>query len=145
MTISDWIASLALIAAIISAAIALYALREAKRSNQVALLSRREIIYDAFKVLVTEALCQGASLKPETVQEFEVHADSASKYLPREIAEEVSTFYEDCETIAWVRTLTAPVDETYLARASRAGASVHANALRIQNRLLALIRRATAA
>jgi hypothetical protein len=145
MTTSDWIASLALLAAIASAAIALYALRETRRSNQVALLARREVIYDAFKVLASEALGQGSSLKAETVQRFEVHADSASKYLPREIADEVSSFYEDCGTIVWVRTLTSPVDETYLERASRAAASVHFNALRIQNRLLALIHRATAA
>lgn len=145
MSTSDWIALLALVAAIASVAIAVYALRETRRSNQVALLSRRETIYDAFKVLATEALCRGASLNAESVRAFEVHADSAAKYLPREIAEEVSEFYQDCETIVWVQTLTAPVDETYLARASRAAASVHASALRIQDRLLALIHRATAA
>lgn len=145
MSTSDWIPSLALVTAIGSAVIAVYALRETRRATEVALLARRETIYDAFRVLATEALCQGESLKAEQVHSFESHADSANKYLPRDMAEEVDTFFANCQTLVWVRTLTEPVDETYVLRAKRAAEEVHDNALRIQEKLLALIHRATAA
>jgi hypothetical protein len=87
---SDWISLCALACAVLSAAIALYALRGSRRANAVELLDRRVLIYNAFKRLATEALCRGAMLSADELEALEPHARAAEVHLPEPLAAEVT-------------------------------------------------------
>ncbi len=145
MSTSDWIAICALTVAAVSAAISLYALRETRRANRLALLDRRVAIYEAFKCLAAEAICQDEMLSSEQLHAFEPHAKAAVLYLPTQLAAEIAAFYEDCGTVVWARGLRQPADGEYVLKSKRAAERIHQNALGIQDRLLALVRHATAA
>lgn len=145
MSTTNWIAVCALAVAGLSAAISIYALRETRRANRLVLLDRRVAIYDAFKCLAIAALCEGEMLSAEELHAFEPHAKAAELHLPSQLAAEVAAFYEDCGTVVWARDLCQPADYEYVLKSKRAAERIHQNALGIQNRLLALVRRATAA
>ena len=127
----------------LATAIALLALREARKNNRIALLAHRVAIYEGFRKLGLDALCQGPSLEEDSVQRFSEHATAASVYLPRDLAGEVSQFYEDCERVVWVRTLKKPVDEECVQRGAAAYERVRRSALAIEEKLLKLVREAT--
>jgi len=143
MTTFDPIALFALFVAVASAVVSVFAFRESRRANRIALVARQAPIFDAFRTLAHQALIQGPGLQEEVVAAFASHLSGVEKFLPAQLAVDIAAFHQDCERVVWVRTLMQPVDPAYLEQASAAGRRVHQTALGLEQRFLSLIREAT--
>ncbi len=143
MSFTDAIAAAALIASLLSVAISVRALRETRKANQIALVEHRAAIYDKLHELVLDALTKGIYISKENVAGFSSQLVQVEKYLPKILAAEIATFYQDCECVVWGRSLTPPVDEEYTAKINAAAVRIHRSGLELDKKLLALIQAAT--
>jgi hypothetical protein len=142
MTTIDFIAVAGLVLSITSLAVAVFALKETKKTNRIALLESRMRVYDAFHILAFEAI-GGNPLSEETVEGFKSYASDASKLLPAKLADSIASFYSDCEQVVWLRTLKPPVDREYIDRTKVAAERIRRTALPLDYSFLSFIKPAT--
>ena len=100
LSTSDKIAILALLVAVLAALYARWSSMEAKKANQISLLSGRKEIYIAFLNLKMHMQqCQGSAQLAE-VSKFYYLVLNAWMYFPDSLAEEIKDYYDACFWIA---------------------------------------------
>lgn len=104
LSTSDIIAILAFLAASLSALYARWSSLEAKKANQISLLSGRKEIYIAFFNLKMhmEQYCDSAKLVE--VSKFYYSVINSQMYFPADLAKEVEEYYDACFWIAEIHS-----------------------------------------
>lgn len=100
LSTSDVIAILAALVAGLSALYARWAAKEAKRANELALLSHRKIIYDAFYELKMHMEQRGLRPEMEQVSRFYYPSRDAAFYVKESLSNEITNYYELCFKVA---------------------------------------------
>ena len=96
LSTSDKIAILALLVAVLAALYARWSSMEAKKANQISLLSGRKEIYIAFLNLKMHMQqCQGSAQLAE-VSKFYYSVINSQLYFPADLAKEVEDYYDAC-------------------------------------------------
>lgn len=97
---SDIIAIVAVIISGLSALYARWASSEARRANEIALLSHRKAIYDAFIELKMHMAQQAMRAQMEQVSKFYYPTRDSSLYFKKSLSEKVSQYYSQCHNVA---------------------------------------------
>lgn len=97
---SDLIAIVAVIISGLSALYARWASSEAKRANEISLLSHRKAIYDAFFELKMHMDQQAMRAQMEQVSKFYYPIRDASVYFEKSLSEKVAQYYSQCLNVA---------------------------------------------
>lgn len=97
---SDVIAVLAALVAGLSALYARRAAEEAKRANEIALLTHRKAIYDAFYELKMHMEQRGFRPEMEQVSKFYYPSRDAAFYVKEPLSSEIAKYFELCFKVA---------------------------------------------
>lgn len=97
---SEVIAILAALVAGLSALYARWAAEEAKRANELALLSHRKAIYDAFYELKIHMRQRGLRPDMEQVSKFYYPSRDSAFYVKESLSSEIAKYYDLCFKVA---------------------------------------------
>lgn len=101
--LSGMVAILAVLVAALSALYARWAWGEAKRANEISLSGHRKEIYDAFFELKMHMQNKAEFAEISEVSKFYYPSRNAQLYLPKNLAEKISKYYEACFWLADTR------------------------------------------
>lgn len=100
LEVSDILATVALLIALLSANYARLALRESNRANEISLSVHRKEIYAAFSELKLHMDVKAEMAEKPEVQRFYNTFHTAKFYLPTDLYEKVSEYYRACFRVA---------------------------------------------
>ncbi|KQO40964.1 hypothetical protein N5C54_25985 [Pseudomonas chengduensis] len=100
METSDVLALLALLVAGLSALYARWSWREAKKANNISLLTHKKEIYDAFYELKMHMTSRAQFAELGEVSKFYYQHKNAKIHLPSELAGDIEKYYDACFWIA---------------------------------------------
>ncbi|MDR8017252.1 hypothetical protein [Ectopseudomonas guguanensis] len=100
LDISDIIAILAALISGLSALYARWAYSEARRSNEITLLSHRKEIFDAFFELKIHMTQRSMRAELEQVSKFYYPSRDSTIYFESELSDKILKFYDSCFKVA---------------------------------------------
>jgi hypothetical protein len=100
LNMSDIIAILAALISGLSALYARWAYSEARRSNEITLLSHRKEIFDAFFELKMHMTQRATRAELEQVSKFYYPSRDSAIYFEKELSGKILKFYENCFQVA---------------------------------------------
>lgn len=92
MDVSDWIAFLSFLGALLSALYARWTFNEAKKANNIAIHQHQIEIFDSFTDLRSEINQLGENFNLETLNKYSARAYTADLYLSNKLSSKIKTY-----------------------------------------------------